>query len=167
MSDIIQIVVTVILSLTPLFIAIFVGGAMERAHLRSLDEREKEFGFVELTALKRLPTGTQVQGSALCVGGVVVAPSYWKMLLTQWRAFFGGEMRSMQAELTRGRREALVRLKRNAASLGCDLIVNLRIETGRVGLMGGNKNSYPTVEILATGTGIRRAKATRPAIGQG
>jgi uncharacterized protein YbjQ (UPF0145 family) len=58
--------------------------------------------------------------------------------------------------LERGRREALVRMKAEAAARGHDTVINVRLETTVLANSGRDGKGTAGVEILAFGTAISR-----------
>lgn len=159
-----DIVISIIWQLIALPIAFVIGRFTERRHLRSLDEREQQAGDVTVNNLKHVPDPGSVQGGRMVVGHVVIATDYWKSFATKIRNIIGGEMKSAQTLMTRGRREALMRLVENARQMGAAEVCNVRYEFSNIGMMRGRSGGAMQVEILAYGTAIvRRAdQATGP-----
>ena len=56
------------------------------------------------------------------------------------KGLFGGRLHSYEVVLDYGRREVLLRLKRQANDLGCSSIQNIRIETSMVAFAKNNKS---------------------------
>ena len=63
--------------------------------------------------------------------------------------FFGGAVVSYESLLDRGRREALLRMKKQASALGAEYVFNIKYETTSLG--GGRLAS---IEVLAYGTAL-------------
>jgi uncharacterized protein YbjQ (UPF0145 family) len=139
----------------------FVGGATERSHFKRLEEREHATNNIFVTQLKSFPG--QVVGSGqppqLLFGEVVIASDYLKNFLGSLRNLFGGEVRSYQRLLERGRREALLRVVEQAQDAGYNAVCNVRYETADIG--GNNssnsKNRMVMAPILVTATAYQRA----------
>ena len=133
------------------------GSIAERRHFRSIEEREKRF--------LRQPAVTFPQGdethppgrSRLVSGSVVVSVDYFKRFLAGLRMIFGGRVRSYESLLDRARREALLRLKKDAIDDGYHAVVNVRLETSRMANGRGGQGTAG-VEILAFGTGLKLAQ---------
>lgn len=150
-------ILSIIWQLIALPIAFFVGRFTEGRHIRSLDERENHSRDVLVTNLKTTPDPGSVSGSRMVIGHVVIATDYWKSFATRLRNIVGGEMKSAQTLMIRGRREALQRLIENARQLGAAEVVNVRYEFSNIGMMRGrNGGGAMQVEILAYGTAIVR-----------
>lgn len=131
-----------------------VGGANERRHLRRLDERERALSDIVVTNLKTALTAPADARGLLVLGQVVIATDLFKTFVTRLRGLVGGEMRAAQSLLTRGRREALVRLLEQARALGATEVCNVRFGTSNIAAMRSGKQGAMQVEVLATGTAI-------------
>jgi len=144
---------------TPLFLllfcGVFLGGLAERSHLKRLDERERELAGILLCNLKRVPGEEGVTRSHLVLGQVVIATDYFKSLATALRSLVGGELRAANSLMTRGRREAVVRLLEEARRHGCNEVYNLRFGFSNISQMRGKRGAMQ-VEILAWGTAVQR-----------
>lgn len=132
-------------------IGIIIGGINERRHFRRLQEQEAELAHITIVNLKRVPTGPE--GAILVSGNVVIAIDYFKKIMAGLRLFFGGELRSYQSLLIRARREAIIRMKREADTLGANMIYNVRIEFSTV---GAQPQVFGGTEMLAYGTAVKR-----------
>ncbi len=84
----------------------------------------------------------------------MIGSDYFKTFAMALRAFFGGEMRSMQTLMSRARREATLRMLEKADILGASMVYNIRLETSTIG-RGKGRRGLPTAEIHAYGTAIR------------
>ena len=127
------------------------GSAVERRHLRSLHKREVANAEFLVTDLRSCH-GHSSEGAELVVAEVVIGSDYLKTFLGTIVNIFGGEVRSFQTLLTRGRREARLRMLELARDKGYDAISNIRIETAQIGA-----SNMPMACVLASGTAYRRA----------
>lgn len=138
-----------------LMIGIIAGTMNERRHFRRLEEEEQRLAHIMIVNIKRVPDGPQ--DAILVSGNVVIAIDYFKKIMAAIRMIFGGELRSYQSLLIRARREAILRMKRDADALGADMIYNVRLEFSAVGaqpqVIGGS-------ELLAYGTAVKRRAPT-------
>ena len=66
----------------------------------------------------------------------------------------GGRILSYEKLVERGRREALLRLKDEAAALGADFVLNVRFETMTIA-RNRQGQGVTGVEVLAYGTAVR------------
>ena len=128
------------------------GRAAERAHLRSLERRERELAGMLLTDVKTFPSlAAPERRAALVMGQAVIATDYFKSFLAHLRKLIGGELRSYQSLMTRARREAIVRMLQDARAKGYNAVCNLRLDSADIGGMTGKKG-VAMVEVFATGT---------------
>ena len=158
--------VSLIYTLIPVFLLAvgwIAGRTAERRHVRSLDRRERQLAGVVCTDLKSFPgRSPDLPGGKLVLGATVIASDYMKSFLAGIRLVFGGEVKSFQTMVTRGRREALVRMLTSAYTQGYDAVCNVRFETSDVGAMSGTTGAM--VEVIAYGTAYRmRASGPPPA----
>ncbi len=130
------------------------GGVAERRHLRSLQLREKELTSILLTDIKSFPGGTDPgKGAMLVMGEAVIASDYFKLFLAKLRNLIGGQVKSYQTLLDRGRREALLRMSLKAHAQGYDAVCNVRLNTATIG--------SNMIEVTVSGTAYLRPE--RPA----
>jgi uncharacterized protein YbjQ (UPF0145 family) len=137
-----------------LIAAYFIGSWIERRHYRSIRAREKRWQRLPALTFRTTPTDWVVDDSGLVLGSVVISVDYFKRFLAGLRMLFGGRVKSYESLLDRARREALLRLKREAVERGFHALINVRLETSR--LASGRRDGKGTagVEILAFGTGL-------------
>lgn len=129
------------------FVAVgyFVGSLVEKAHYKSIEEREA--GLLNLPAVTSenlLEEGFAVRNAELVYNSVVVSNDYFKLILAGLRNILGGEVFAYETLLDRGRREAVLRLKESVRD--ADILLNLRIETSSISNNG--------VEVLAYATAV-------------
>ena len=155
MIDIIAIVMILLIA-SPAILVVFglvTGKIIESRHFRSLAEREARSGPV-LTTLKTLPAGRTPEAMEFCIGGVVIASDYFKTFAAIVRNLVGGRLRTLETMLERGRREAMLRLRDQAAEFGADMVISVRLETAVIMRSKQGKN-YPAAEVIAYGTAVR------------
>lgn len=137
-----------------LLLGYIIGGLNERRHFRRIEAEEARLSHIIVVNMKRVPDGPD--GAILVTGNVVIAIDYFKKIMASLRMIFGGELRSYQSLMIRARREAILRMKREAEKLGADMIYNVRLEFSAIG-------SQPQViggaELLAYGTAVKRHQA--------
>lgn len=124
------------------------GSLAERRHYRSIQTREVELNAIPAIA-SRFPPVDKVYQQQLVVGSVVVASDYFKSFLAGLVNFFGGAVVSYEALLDRGRREALLRVKKQAQAIGAEYVFNIKYETTSVG-----SGRLASIEVLAYGTAL-------------
>jgi uncharacterized protein YbjQ (UPF0145 family) len=133
----------------------FIGHYREAKHFRVLAQREKELGSILTSTLKRLPPSQSAQTIGLVSGSTVIATDYFKIFLSSLRNLFGGEMKSYETLINRGRREAHVRMLTEASNSGATAVINIRYQTSTIG--GKRKNGG--IEVIAYGTALKQCNS--------
>lgn len=124
----------------------YFGTRNERKHLARLDTDEKLVGHIIVSNERFFVPNTNTDGT-LVVGSVVIAQDRFKMVVAGILSLFGKNLTVYESLLERGRREAVVRMKKLAHKQGYNQIYGIRIETSAVDEGGG-------VEVLAYGTAV-------------
>lgn len=160
MDFLIQIGIAVVL----LLIGLCAGMVAERRHLKRLAEEEATFvASLLMTDLRSFPMcGTahtsEADAPALVSGEAVISSDYFKTFVAALKKIIGGELRTLETLMSRARREAIVRMARQARSLGYDAICNVRIESADIGGSGVSEQKAMTmVCVVASGTAYKRA----------
>lgn len=137
-----------------LFLGLVVGKIAEKRHYASIRGREAE--QLQRPAMTFDPEGgfEDAVSSGLATGSVVVSVDYFKIFLSGFRMFFGGEMKSYSSLIDRARREALLRMKESCPE--ADLFLNTRLETSSI--TQGQKNSVGSIEVVAYSTAVELQK---------
>ncbi len=130
------------------------GQYNEQRHYRSIKKREAQYASLPAIATKHPPTD-QEYSQQLVAGSVVVASDYFKSFVASLVNIFGGRVRSFEPLLDRGRREALLRLKQEAAKYNASMVFNIKYETSRIG------GRVTTIEVLAYGTALTSSESPR------
>jgi len=130
------------------------GSIAERRHYRSIQQREAELLQLPVVTLKNPYPDEALRGGVMVMGSAVISIDYFKRLLAILRNIFGGRVTAYETLVDRARREAILRLKEAARQKGCDLVVNLRLETSAIGQSANSRRSIGCVEVLAYGTAI-------------
>jgi uncharacterized protein YbjQ (UPF0145 family) len=133
---------------TLLTIGYFVGSSREAKHLQNLIEREKQ--LLRISVIAEEKADGNVAEAFLVTGEVVIASDYFKNFSASLKSVFGGRLTTFESLMDRGRREAMLRLKEQAVRKGADEIVGLRLMMTAIDQFG--------IEVLATGTAIKRVK---------
>ncbi len=121
------------------------GSSREKAHLRSLDERERRHGAFRVRTESRSDFGASE--AKLVTASVVIASDYFKNFMASVRSFFGGRVTDLEVLMDRARREAVLRIQAQARDWGSNEIVGLRFEFSSIDRSG--------VEVLAYGTALK------------
>ncbi|HPG27761.1 MAG: heavy metal-binding domain-containing protein [Spirochaetaceae bacterium] len=140
-----------------LLLAFGIGSWIESRHFKSIRRREEELKRLPAVTLERLPTpdGWDHDHSGLVHGHVVVSVDHFKRFVASLRQLFGGRIQAYESLMDRGRREAVLRLKEEAAKQGYHAVVNLRLESSRLASARRNGKGTAGIEVFAFGTGIK------------
>jgi uncharacterized protein YbjQ (UPF0145 family) len=137
-------------------IGVIFGGLNERRHFERLRQDEADLSYIQQSTLKNIPdihAKDLEEGAILVTGNVVIALDYFKNLAAKLKSLVGGSLRSYETILDRARREAIVRMLREAESLGATAVYNIRIEFS---VIGGHDPSKPGgAELFAYGTAVK------------
>jgi uncharacterized protein YbjQ (UPF0145 family) len=142
----------------PLFLLAlgYVAGSLaEQSHYKSIRLRELRFRRMPTTNLRRPPVHWRVESVALVAGSTVVSVDYFKRFLAQLRGLVGGRVRAYESLLDRARREAVLRMKEEAAQGGYDAVINVRLESTNIASPLRNDKGTAGVEVLAFGTALK------------
>ncbi|MBL4866684.1 MAG: heavy metal-binding domain-containing protein [Pseudomonadales bacterium] len=138
--------------LTLLVLGYFFGRRAEKKHFKSLRSREAKYRHV-LTFSERLPPpNLHKVESQLVAGNVVISIDYFKQIVAGLRSLVGGRLTSYESLLERARREAILRMKEQAAVAGAESIFNVKLETASI--TKGQGKQVGCVEVFAYGTAI-------------
>ena len=141
----------ILLPLILLLVAWIVGQHLEKQHYASILQREAQLRHIMVVASRFPPKEFAEQ--QLVRGSVVVSSDYFRRLLAAFRQIFGGNVRSYETLLDRARREAILRMKEEAAAQGAEIIFNMKLETSSLSTTDRNNGGVlGTVEVLAYGT---------------
>ena len=129
------------------------GTYREKKHYRSIFSRETEYKNILLFDNRSVPNELDAKGGELVLGHVVISVDYFKAFVAGLRKFIGGQLRSYETLLDRGRREAVLRMKQQAKQKGCDMVINVKFETTSIS-KGANK-ALGTVEVYVYGSALK------------
>ena len=137
-----------------IIVGFVVGRENERKHFRELAANEDSLR--EIAAWNgRGGADVSTFGSAvLVVGSVVIAEDYFKRLAAALKSLIGGNIRSYESLLERGRREAIVRMKQEARRIGATEVVNVRLETASLSEDWSGRRPMFSAEFIAYGTAL-------------
>ena len=108
----------------------FVAGTIaEKSHFKNLDHRESVNQSM-LQTQSKLFLDPKPGGMAptMIHSETVVSSDYFKTFLAGFRKLFGGEMKSYNTLMERGRRETLAKLIEQAREMGYNAVCNVRLE---------------------------------------
>jgi uncharacterized protein YbjQ (UPF0145 family) len=150
MGGIIQIVVFLVL----LAIGVFAGRANESKHYRELQEAEDDLSDIIISNERGAGEPGAFSRAMLVVGAVVIAEDYFKRVAASLKSLIGGNLRGYETLLERGRREAIVRMKREARRVGATHVVNVRLETASLSEDFSGQRPMFSAEFIAYGTAL-------------
>jgi uncharacterized protein YbjQ (UPF0145 family) len=139
-----------------LAIGIFAGRANEKKHYRELQEAEEDLSDVVVSNGRGTGEADAFSRGTLVVGSVVIAEDYFKRVASGLKSLVGGNLRSYETLLERGRREAIVRMKQQARRLGATYVVNVRLETASLSEDFSGRRPMFSAEFIAYGTALIR-----------
>lgn len=128
------------------------GQYVEKKHYTSIRKRELLLRSVPVIASRIPPHGNPNYDSQLVSGSVVISVDYFKRFVAGLRGLLGGRIISYETLLDRARREAILRVKREAKNLGAEMVFNIKLETASI--HKGHGNAIGSVEVLAYGTAL-------------
>lgn len=130
----------------------FFGRRAESKHYQHIYAEEERLRHVVLLT-ERLPPPAFCQRKGQMVSGsVVISVDYFKTVIAGLRNIIGGNISAYESLLDRGRREALLRMQKQADTLGADVVINVKFETSRIA--GNAGKGLGSIEILAYGTAL-------------
>jgi len=130
----------------------FFGQYFEKKHYKSIIKREAKYRNVVVIASRIPPASEKPDASILVTGSVVISVDYFKRFLASLRTLVGGRVVSYESLLDRARREAILRMKQKARSLGADKVFNLKLETASISKNA--RGGVGSIEVLAYGTAL-------------
>lgn len=137
----------------------FFGQRAEKKHFKSIIAREKaSLSFPTVTMKTPPPIHNHELDSKLVTGSVVISIDFFKKFVASLKMLFGGRVTQYESLLDRARREALLRMKEQAALNNAFIVMNTRVETSSISKNSKRRNSVGAVEVLAYGTAISLGK---------
>ncbi len=129
------------------------GSYREKKHYQSILEREEQMRNIMVFDTRECADPNRDSGGRLVQGSVVISVDYFKKFVASLRKLVGGRLRSYESLLDRGRREAVLRMKQEAKSLGADQIINVKFETSSISK--GAEGNLGSIEVLVYGSAIK------------
>ncbi len=149
----------IIILFTLLALGYFFGQRAEKKHFKSIIEREKASLQVPIVTMRTPPLITQHElNSELVAGNAVISIDFFKKFVASLKMLFGGRVAQYESLLDRARREALLRMREQAALKNAFVVMNARVETASISKNSKRRNSIGAVEVLAYGTAISLGK---------
>ena len=133
-----------------ILIGLIAGTFFEKSHFRSIIKREARYRHILVVTTRSLPQLDNHNTSVLVTGSVVISVDYFKRFMAAIRSILGGRVKSYETLLERARREAVLRMKARARSLGAKQIFNVKYETASISK--NSRGGIGSIEVLAYGT---------------
>lgn len=102
---------------------------------------------METVTTETIPGREVTEALGIARGNTVEARNVGRDITQSLRNLAGGELKAYSELLTKAREEALSRMEAEAAEMGADAVVNVRMETSEI-TNGGS-------EVIAYGTAVR------------
>ena len=148
----------IIILLVLLTLGYLVGTYREKVHYESIIKREKEYSDVMLFDCRHIPKELSATGGELVIGHVVVSVDYFKRFVAGLRMILGGRLKSYESLLDRGRREAVLRMKKQARELNGNMVFNMKFET--TSISKGAKGYIGSVEVYVYGSAVNATQTS-------
>jgi uncharacterized protein YbjQ (UPF0145 family) len=153
----------ILILLILLALGYFFGQRAEKKHFKSIIAREEAtLNFPTVTIKTPPPIDNHEFKSELVTGNVVISIDFFKKFVASLKMLFGGRVTQYESLLDRARREALLRMKEQAALNNAFIVMNTRVETSSISKNSKRRNSVGAVEVLAYGTAISLGKKIDP-----
>ena len=130
-----------------LLIGFIFGTVAQHNHIADLERREAELGDVVLTTL---PHADGRRGE-LVTGSTVVAYDFFRRIAVGLRKLIGGRFKMHEKMMMRARREAILRMAKDAQGRGAVAVHNIRLISSNLGDSGAAMGGC---EVLSYGTAI-------------
>ena len=124
----------------------------ERRHFKDIEQRENALKSIRLSTNKS--TKKQDANCVLLTGSVMVSHDLFRTLIIMIRKIIGGNVSLYERLSSRGRREAILRLKEEAQLRGIDEVINIRLDSVKI-----SARFLSGIAMTATGTGIKENTA--------
>lgn len=102
---------------------------------------------METVTTETIPGREVTEALGIARGNTVEARNVGRDITQSLRNLAGGELKAYSELLTKAREEALSRMEAEAAEMGADAVLNVRMETSEI-TKGGS-------EVIAYGTAVR------------
>jgi len=145
-----------IVFVTLLALGYFFGRIAEKKHYKSIIKREKQYKDILAISSRILPVSDTPMEACLVAGSVVVSVDYFKRFLSGLRALIGGRVIAYESLLDRARREAVLRMKKQARDLNANMVFNIKFETSSISKNA--RGGIGSVEVLVYGTALSPVK---------
>ena len=130
------------------------GRLVEKRHFADLLRREKVYADFPIHNWRKVPNDFEASAATFVSGAVVISEDAGKRLLARFRNLIGGNIKSYETLMERGRREACLRMLEQAKAAGADAVLNVRYDTADLTSQRNNQTSPIGIEVLVFGTAV-------------
>lgn len=152
-----ELFVTAVVFACLLSLGFLAGHYTESRHFRSIRQREEALRHILVFAARTPPPPPECGAPCqtfFVSGSVVVGMDYFKRFAAALRSLVGGRVGSYETLVERARREAILRMKAEAAEQNATGIFNIKFSTATI-LSGSSRNKGSgCVEVIAYGTAV-------------
>ncbi len=144
-----------------LILGFFTGRLISKRHLARIERAEEDLSHIQLWTSETLPQALNLNAMGdnnLVDGNVTLSLDVFRQLLNAFSNIFGRNLKSAEELCERGRREAIIRMKRKAQDLGADQILHVRFSGYSV---LGKSGRASGLEFLAYGTAVKTQNGGR------
>lgn len=153
MVELLSVLIPIFAFLIPLSLGI-IGWRIEKNHFARLDQEERQYSNIMVSDLRYLPENWSASDPVLVTGSVVIANDYLKKFIASWIQIFGGRIFTYERMVERARREAVLRMLKEASRRSANVIWCVRITTSAINVAESNQQSGG-VEVVAYGTAMK------------
>ena len=144
---------TITILLILIVVGYFFGKHNEFKHYQEICRKEEELRYITVLPVRTIPEHLDCKNAALVTGSVVVAMDFFKVVSASIVQIFGGNIRAYETLLERARREAVIRMKEDAAKMGAKYVINVKLSTANI-MSQSSRSSGGGIEAIAYGTAI-------------
>ncbi len=139
-----------------LIVCYFTGKMVEKNHYKRIKERELLLIKKPYVSFgKNILNKKSVASAQLVASTVVIGCDRFRTFLAGLRNIFGGHVSTFESLLDRGRREAMLRIREQAAKIGADIVINVKVDSVTLDPIEYSKSNAPKTCVTAYGTAIR------------
>jgi len=128
------------------------GTYREKNHYKSIHQNEAKYKDIMVFESRFPPTEGQPRDGQMVQGNVVISVDYFKKFVAGLRMLVGGRLTTYETLLDRSRREAVIRMKKDASEKGANRIFNVKFETSSISK--GANGGVGSIEVLVYGSAI-------------
>ena len=154
----IELLILFLIPLSVFLVGALWGRRVEKAHFADLGRREKLYLDFPIYNWRKTPQDFEPSHASLVTGAVVISEDAGKRLLARLKNILGGNIKSYETLLDRGRREACLRMLEKAKAKGADAVINVRYETSDLTSQREKQASPIGIEVMVFGTALQLRK---------